>query len=101
MAAPNALVVIDGAFLLRPAFRSHWDLAIWLDVSFETVLARAMVRDAAWVGDPERIRERYLTGWIPTHEIHEASGARAAAHVIIDNEAPDRPCVLFQRPVRR
>ena len=71
--------------------RTHWDLAIWLDVSIETMIERAAKRDVAWVGDDATVRQRYLTRWAPTHRLYEATGARTAAHVIIDNEAPLRP----------
>jgi uridine kinase len=90
----DAIVVIDGAFLLRPELREAWDLAIWLDVSFETMIERAAVRDVAWVGDASVVRERYLTRWVPTHRLYEATGAREHAHAIIDNEDPERPVVL-------
>ncbi len=93
-AAPDAIVVVDGAFLLRPELRRHWDLAIWLDVSFETVLARAMKRDVAWVGDPERVRANYRAGWIPTHELYEATGAMDAADVVINHEDFAAPRVI-------
>lgn len=90
VAAPDAIVVVDGAFLLRPELRRYWDLAIWLDVSIETMIERAAKRDVAWVGDEATVRHSYLTRWAPTHRLYEATGARAAAHVIIDNEDPLR-----------
>src|SRR5579864_7050893 len=30
--ATEALLVVDGAFLLKPALRAWWDFAVWLDV---------------------------------------------------------------------
>jgi uridine kinase len=91
MATPDAIAVVDGAFLLRPELRDRWDLAVWLDVSIETMIERAAKRDVAWVGDEAVVRQRYLTGWAPAHRLYEATGARAAAHVVIDNEAPLQP----------
>jgi uridine kinase len=87
----DAIAIIDGAFLLRPELRSHWDLALWLDIPFATMLERAVARDVAWVGDAETVRKRYLARWLPAHELYEVTGAREAANVIVDNEDPARP----------
>jgi len=97
MAAPNAIALVDGAFLLRPELKANWDLAIWLDVSFDTMIERAAERDVTWVGDAAIVRERYRTGWAPAHEIYEATGARDAAHVVVDNEDPLRPRLVRSR----
>jgi uridine kinase len=95
VASPDAIAVIDGAFLLRPEMRASWDLAIWLDISFETMIERAAARDVAWVGDADLVRQRYRTRWVPTHRLYEATGAREYAHVVIDNEDPAR--AVFRR----
>lgn len=96
-AAADALAVVDGAFLLRPELRDGWDLVIWLDIGFETMIRRAVARDVAWQPDPEAIRRRYLERWRPTHELYEASGARELAHVVIDNEDPSAPTLVRMR----
>jgi len=98
LAAADAIAIVDGAFLLRPELKAAWDLVIWLDVSFETMLERAARRDVAWVGDAEAVRERYRSRWIPTHELYEATGARDAAHIVVDNEDPRRPQVVRFNP---
>jgi uridine kinase len=94
VAHPDAIVIVDGAFLLRVELRGCWDLAIWLDVSFETMLARAVRRDVAWVGDEAKVRDAYLRRWAPAHRLYEATGAMAAAHVVIDNEDPFNPRLI-------
>jgi uridine kinase len=64
----DAILIVDGAFLLRPELRDAWELVIWLDISFATMLARAEARDVAWVGDAAEVRRRYLAHWVPAHE---------------------------------
>jgi uridine kinase len=89
--AEDGVLLVEGAFLLKPALRGWWDFAIWLDVSFETMVERAVARDVAWVGDPAKVRARYESFWRETHTLYEACGARDAAHAVIDNEDPDNP----------
>ena len=96
----DAIVVIDGIFILRPDLRDYWEFTIWLDVSFETMIERAAKRDVAWMPSEAAVRERYLARWIPLHALYEETGARACADVIIDNQdlhAP-RPVALRSPP---
>lgn len=95
LAQPDAILVVDGAFLLRPELRDSWELVIWLDIAFETMFERAARRDVAWVGDEAKVRASYRTRWEPAHRLYEATGARAAAHIVIDNEDPARPRLVF------
>ena len=99
-AAPDAIVIVEGIFLLRPEFRDAWDVAIWIDISFETVMERAAKRDVAWVGDETAVREKYRLRWIPAHQLYEATGPRSAAHFVIDNEDPLQPQISVQRRPR-
>jgi uridine kinase len=56
-------LVADGVFLQRPELDDLWDLRIWLDVSFERALERALVRDATRMDDArERYEQRYWPG---------------------------------------
>jgi uridine kinase len=97
--AEDGILLVEGAFLLKPALRGWWDFAIWLDVGFDTMVGRAVARDVAWVGDPDKVRARYEGFWTETHSLYEACGARDAAHAVIDNEAPANPrLVRFTRP---
>ena len=89
--AEDGILLVEGAFLLKPALRDWWDFAIWLAVSFDTMVGRAVARDVAWVGDPDKVRARYEGFWTETHSLYEACGARHAAHAVIDNEAPADP----------
>ena len=69
LAAPEPLVA-DGVFLQRPELDDLWDLRIWLDVSFESALERAVVRDADLFDD---VRARYERRYFPGQRIYLAA----------------------------
>jgi uridine kinase len=97
---PDGILVADGCFLAKPALRAAWDFMIWLDVSFETMVERAAVRDVAWVRDEAKVRRRYQTFWQQTHSLYEDLRPRDTADAIIDNEDAQRPQLVRLRTVR-
>lgn len=79
----DAILVIDGAFLLRPELSELWNYSVWLDVPRDIAEKRMLERDGA-TEDVERYRgghDLYLT---------EAS-PRTAASAIIDNRDVEHP----------
>lgn len=91
-AEPNAILLLDGVFLLRTELRAHFDFSIFLRVDFSTTLARAEQRDVELLGSVEEVRRRYHERYIPGQQLYlrEAQPERFAS-VIIDNHDPDRP----------
>jgi uridine kinase len=88
----DAVVVVDGAFLLRPELRDCWDYVIWVQVDWDTMVERGVARDVAWVGPEQAVRERYRRLWIPLHELYERhTGAPGLADVVVDNTDPAHP----------
>ena len=55
-------LVADGVFLQRPELDDLWDVRIWLDISFDRALDRALVRDAAMPDLRRRYEQRYFPG---------------------------------------
>jgi len=94
-AAEGVVLLFEGVFLLRPRLRDLWDLSIFLDVSPDEVLRRALVRDVELFGSPDTVRERYRLRYLPAQQLYraEASPTRRA-DVVIDNNDPARPRVL-------
>ena len=93
-APDDAILIVDGAFLLRPELSSSWDLVIWLHIPFEDMVARAIERDTVWVGDAEKVGRRYREHWVPLHELYErSSGGADRADLVIDNSKPEHPKV--------
>jgi uridine kinase len=98
--APSDVVaVIDGAFILRPDLRPLWDFTIWVQVDWETMVARAANRDVAWVGSADLVIERYRSFWIPTHTLYEAEVEPAQlADALVNNEDPQHPVLDLRQP---
>ncbi|ABW13515.1 putative kinase [Parafrankia sp. EAN1pec] len=94
-AAGNAVLIVDGVFLLRHELRGCWDLAVFLQISPAESLRRALRRDVALFGSPDAVRERYKARYLPGQELYQASVApRDHADVLIDHERPETPRVL-------
>ena len=58
VAAADALVLVDGVFLLRPELAPRWDFRILVDADRDERLRRARERDASLFGSPEAVRDR-------------------------------------------
>ena len=81
---PGAIVLVEGVFLFRREVLPLLDLKIWLEISFDEALARALVRDADAMGGPEGVRERYATRYFPAQRVHLARDRpRDAADLVL------------------
>lgn len=95
VAPEGAVLLFDGVFVLRPELREHWDVSIFVDVSEEEALRRALVRDAVVLGGPDVVRERYERRYLPGQRLYRGTAApELAADVVIDNNDPARPRVV-------
>lgn len=95
VAPEGAVLLFDGVFVLRPELREHWDVSIFVDVSEEEALRRALVRDAVVMGGPDVVRERYERRYLPGQRLYRGTAApELAADVVIDNNDPARPRVV-------
>ncbi len=82
------IIVLDGNFLLRRDLRPLYDLAFWLDCSFDTALRRATERDQGVLSE-EEIAWEHTTLYFPAQRIHlERDDPRGAADLVLDNSAP-------------
>jgi uridine kinase len=80
LAAPEPLVA-DGVFLQRPELADLWDLRIWVDISFEAALERAVVRDAALF---DEVRDRYQRRYFPGQCIYlDEVDPRTRADIVV------------------
>lgn len=95
VAPDDAVLLVDGVFLLRPELREHWDLSIYLEVAPAESIRRALVRDVELFGAVEAVRERYLARYLPGQQLYrdEAAPTRRA-DVVVDNNDPSAPRVL-------
>ena len=58
-AEPNAILLLDGVFLLRAELRSHFDFSVFVRADFAVTVARAERRDVHLFGSVEEVRRRY------------------------------------------
>jgi uridine kinase len=91
LADDDAILVVEGVFVLRDELRRYWDYSVWLEVPMEVSVARVAKRDG---GDPDpdsRKNRRYVDGQrLYVAECHP----RARATVVIDNADVANPVLL-------
>lgn len=97
-AAPNAILLLDGVFLLRRELAGLWDFGVFVDVPFAETQRRAATRDAALFGSADEVLRRYAARYVPGQRLYFArADPRSRADAILENEDPERPC-LTARP---
>ena len=91
----DAIVISDAGHGFVPAIVDAWDYRIWIEVSAETMVERAVRRDIAWGGTPEHVQRRYEEFWTPMDAYYaEACDPVSRAHSVIDNNDLERPVIL-------
>lgn len=65
------VIVLEGIFLFKQALRQNYDLAFWIECSFETALQRALQRNQEDL-PPELIVRDYNTIYFPAQRFHFA-----------------------------
>lgn len=58
LAPEDAVLIMEGVFLLRPELHQYWDYKIFLHVDFEQVIMRAKKRDQYLFGSEGEIERR-------------------------------------------
>jgi uridine kinase len=90
-------VLLEGVQLLKRAFREHYDLAVWIDCSFDTALERALARRQEGLSAEETLHA-YRTIYFPAQTLHfELDDPRGSADVLLEND----PCLALTRRVAR
>ena len=80
------VIVLEGIYLLKRTLREYYDLALWVECSFETALVRALRRAQEGLSLDATIRA-YQTIYFPAQYIHFAlDDPRAAADAILGND---------------
>ena len=88
-------IVLDGVFLQRPQLAGLLDLVVYLRVSPEESLRRALIRDVGRFGSAQEVERRYRERYLPGQALYRAEfDPEGRADVLIDNEDPARPRVL-------
>ncbi|HSK31343.1 MAG TPA: uridine kinase, partial [Candidatus Limnocylindria bacterium] len=80
------VILLEGIYLLKRPLQSYYDLALWIDCSFETALERALARGQEGLPPDETI-QAYRTIYFPAQRIHFArDNPRSRAMAIINND---------------
>jgi uridine kinase len=94
-AGDDDILVFEGVFLFRPEIDRYWDFRVFLEVSFETNLSRALKRDSYLFGTEDEILRRYRERYIPGQQIYlENVMPQAKADVLIDNNDFEHPRIM-------
>jgi len=82
-----SVVLVEGIFLFKRQYRKYFDLAIWIDCSFPTALARAIARAQEGLS-PANTIAAYETIYFPAQRIHLAQDhPREGADLIFENDS--------------
>ncbi len=91
VAAPDAVLLLDGVFLHRPELRTHWDLSLFLDATFDVAMRRAAARGGGSPDPEDAGNRRYVEGQrLYLSECDPIS----LATVVIDNNDLERPRLM-------
>jgi len=84
--------------LFKREFRNHFDLACWVECSFETALERAILRGQEGL-PPEQTSRAYETTYFPAQRLHlERDRPQAAADLVLVNDHNLALPVRFEEP---
>ena len=82
-----SVILVEGIFLFKREYRTHFDLAIWVDCSFPTALARAIDRAQEGLSAAKTIAA-YETVYFPAQRIHlNHDNPRENADLIFENDS--------------
>ena len=82
----DTVILFDGIFMNRDELFDSWDLSIFLDVTFDTVLKRALERDIEFLGSKDIVEKKYLNRYIPGEKIYLSKcKPMERANIVIDN----------------
>jgi uridine kinase len=91
----DTVILFDGIFMNRDELFEYWDVSIFLEVSFDTVMERAITRDSDYFGSEEIVRERYAKRYIPGEKLYlEKCEPHKRADIVIDNNDYRNPVIV-------
>ena len=80
------VVLVEGIFLYKREYRPHFDMAVWIDCTFETALERALLRAQEGL-PPEETRQAYHAIYFPAQRLHlERDDPRNGADAVLLND---------------
>ena len=90
-ATEDTVLVFDGVFLFRKELVNCWDLKIFVDITFDTSLKRALKRDLELLGKEEVIVEKYQRRYFPGQRLYlDTCKPMELADLIVENNGAIR-----------
>ena len=81
---PNAIISVEGLYMLQDRFSDIYDYSIWIEVDVEKRLERAMLRDG------EHMRNLWEEDWLPVEKNYrEKQNPMQRADLIVDGGKSD------------
>ncbi|WP_329005047.1 hypothetical protein OHA18_16855 [Kribbella sp. NBC_00709] len=94
----DAVLLVDGVFLLQAALRPYWDVGLYLHINEDEMLRRGVLRDRERYGGEGAARGLFATQFVPGWRTYQAvHDPAAAATIVIDHHDPAHPAI---RPSR-
>jgi len=94
----DAVLLVDGVFLLRPELRSYWDCSVFVEVAFDRAVPRAVERDSSQMDSPidqSAIRLKYQKRYISGQHLYlESVKPKTYADIILDNNDLAHPILI-------
>lgn len=104
VAPDDALLLVDGVFLLRPELRDLWDVRIFVAIDAEQSLLRGIARDATLDDPVVRARGRadrvrvYRERYLPADDRYlDAVDPASLADFVVDNRSIGSPRLVAKR----
>jgi uridine kinase len=95
-APDDAILLFDGIFILRPELHAYWDFKIFVDVDFDTMVARAVQRHETQHGPDPEVRARNRNRYVPGQRLYlESCRPKAHADLIFDNRDLSAPSIQY------
>ena len=92
IAPDDCVLIVDGVFLLRPELIDLWDFRIFVDVSFDVALRRAIERDRDLFGTAEVVKKRYHQRYFPAQCLYlDGARPRKKADIVVKNDDVKSP----------
>lgn len=90
-APADAVLIVDGVFLLRPELVDRWELRVFVSTALDKTVDRAVIRERQ-VSSPADVERRWRERYLPAQRLYFAT-ARPAEHadVVVHNDDPRRP----------
>ncbi|MCD4712458.1 MAG: GNAT family N-acetyltransferase [Clostridiales bacterium] len=91
----DTVVLVEGVLLFREPLVNYFDLRVFIRISFNEVLKRAIIRDADTLGD--QVLEKYKSKYIPIQQLYlDQYDPEGMSDIVIDNNDFLKPEVYLK-----